>query len=214
MTKTHLVIPCRAGSKRLPGKHNKRLTDDHSLLEWAVLTALQVKHRGLVDNVVLTTDDKRLNEFVYRAFNGVQCAGRPEYLARDKTPTVKVLDWLAAEAGWPAGDILLLWQPTSPFRRYDFVERLLQRLGTHVLLNHVYQSHKDDGGYTGSRPTGNLYGYRLHKHYGVCQTPRDSMCYSHIFETIDIDYAFHLAGASHVATNQRDELQAWDFILP
>jgi CMP-N-acetylneuraminic acid synthetase len=113
MSSVLALIPARAGSKRLPGK-NSLVLGDRRLVEWTVAAALASK---LCDRVVLSTDDPGLL-LLASGTEGIHPLARPEHLGSDTAGSVDVaihaLDMeRAAGREW---DILVLLQPTSPFR--------------------------------------------------------------------------------------------------
>jgi len=142
------VVPARGGSKRLPGKNLRRL-GGLSLLGW---TARCARAAGL-EAPLLTTDDAAIAEEGRRHGCTVPFL-RPAALAGDDTPTapaiLHTLDWHHDEHGSDPG-LLVLLQPTSPFRPPDLVRAgidLLRRSPEadavvamkplHVALGHVY----------------------------------------------------------------------------
>jgi CMP-N-acetylneuraminic acid synthetase len=110
---TLALIPARAGSKRLPGK-NALVLGKIRLVEWTLAAALASK---LCDRIILSSDDAHILELAAQT-KGVHGLLRPAHLASDTAGSVDVaLHALDAErAAGREWDIVVLLQPTSPFR--------------------------------------------------------------------------------------------------
>jgi CMP-N-acetylneuraminic acid synthetase len=108
------LVPARSGSKGVPGK-NIRALAGRPLLGY---TAAAARESGVIDRLVLSTDDGAIAEVGRRAGFEVPFL-RPAALAADDTPMLPVIthavDTLAAD-GWRP-EIIVLLQPTSPLRR-------------------------------------------------------------------------------------------------
>lgn len=108
------LIPARGGSKGIPRK-NLALCGGRSLLDWTAEAAL---HSGLIDRVVLSTDDSEIAE-AGRALGLDVPFLRPADLAGDAALMLGVMQHCLIEmrrAG-EAIEAIVLLQPTSPFRR-------------------------------------------------------------------------------------------------
>ena len=109
-----IVVPARAGSKRVPNKNLRKLAGK-SLLE---LTADAIVEARLNAPVLLTTDGDAIAAEGQRLGWKVPFR-RPVALATDEATTIDVvmhaLDAYAAETGQDPAMVLLL-QPTSPLR--------------------------------------------------------------------------------------------------
>ena len=107
------VIPARAGSRGLPGKH-LRLLGGVPLIVYTIRAALGARR---VDRVVVSTNDRAIAE-VARAAGAEVPFERPDRLAEDTTPTYPVIrhavDWLEARGATVA--IVVTLQATSPLR--------------------------------------------------------------------------------------------------
>lgn len=119
------VIPARAGSRGLPGKHLRRLAGE-PLIVHTVRAGLGA---ALIDRLIVTTDDPAVARVARRAGAEVPFL-RPHELARDDTPTVPVIEhavaWLES-SGTPVGLVVTL-QPTSPLRDSDQVDEAVRLL--------------------------------------------------------------------------------------
>lgn len=106
------IVPARGGSKRVPKKNIKDLKGK-PLLEWTLDAAYKSK---MLDEVVLSTDDKDFEEFVYR---GEVVVRRPAYLAQDWSRSVDVvLDAIKLKDNC----IVVCLQPTSPYRTAEDID--------------------------------------------------------------------------------------------
>lgn len=110
---TVAVIPARAGSRGLPGKH-LRLLGGEPLIVHTIRAALQAKR---VDRVIVSTNDPAVARVARRAGAEVPFR-RPDSLAGDETPTLPVIrhavEWL--ESTGAEVDIVVTLQATSPLR--------------------------------------------------------------------------------------------------
>lgn len=122
---TLALIPARAGSKGIPHK-NIRPLGDVPLIGHACNSA-----RGSrVDRIVVTTDCLSIAE-VARAHGAETPFLRPPDLGRDESPMVNVihhaLTWLASHQAI-APEIVVLLQPTNPFRTANDIDTAIARL--------------------------------------------------------------------------------------
>lgn len=118
------VIPARGGSKGIPRK-NLRLVAGKPLVVHAIEVGLAAVR---VDKVILSTDDEEIASVGRQA--GAEVIMRPSELADDAAPTMPVLNHamdVLAEQGWKA-DILVLLEPTSPFRTAAIVDECISKL--------------------------------------------------------------------------------------
>lgn len=111
------VIPARGGSKRLPGK-NLRMLGGKTLLQWAIESAQAVQQ---LDALVVSTEDSQIIIEAQRL--DVTVLKRPFDLAADTTPMLEVLRHVASL--YPHTDILVVLQPTTPFRTSALIEHVL-----------------------------------------------------------------------------------------
>jgi CMP-N-acetylneuraminic acid synthetase len=120
------IVPCRRGSKRLPGK-NMRSLCGRPLLDYTVVPACC---SPVVGNILVTTDDP---EAAARAAD-LGCPVpfmRPAELASDDATTAETvlhaLDWYRAANGRDP-DILMILQVTSPLRPPKSLEKAIELL--------------------------------------------------------------------------------------
>tara|TARA_B100000767_G_scaffold230827_1_gene222020 strand:- start:327 stop:1028 length:702 start_codon:yes stop_codon:yes gene_type:complete len=113
MTKKVLaIIPARGGSKLLPRKNIKNL-GGKPLIVWTIEAALSSKY---ITKIVVSTDDNEISNLSKES--GVSVINRPKNLASDASTSESVilhaLDFLKSTD--EVFDIVILLQPTSPFR--------------------------------------------------------------------------------------------------
>lgn len=118
------VIPARGGSKSIPRKNIKEL-GGKPLIVWTIEAA---KEAGILDRVILTTDDLEIAEVGKRY--GVEAPFmRPKELAEDSTPTLPVLrhavSWLKENEGYTPDAVMLL-QPTGPLRQVFHIKEAVE----------------------------------------------------------------------------------------
>ena len=113
------LIPARAGSVRAPGKNTAKL-GDFSLVEWAIIRAQQ---SGIFTNIVVSTNDQD----VITECNGLDCPViiRPDNLAQPDTPMLPVVRHALRVM---VADVVVLLQPTSPFRTSDDIKAAYELL--------------------------------------------------------------------------------------
>jgi len=118
------IIPARGGSKGIPGK-NIRLFAGKPLLVHSIETALNCP---LVSRTVVSTDDARIAD-VAKA-HGADVITRPDELAVDTALVIDAIRHavLAVESEGDDVDIVLLLEPTSPFRRPEDLEECIRVL--------------------------------------------------------------------------------------
>ncbi len=115
------VVPARGGSKGVLRKNIRPLAGE-PLIGYTLRSARQVEE---IDLIVVSTDD---DEIASVSLNyGVRVIERPASLAIDTAPTevalLQVLDVLEME-GWKF-DIILVLEPTSPFRSAETITRAI-----------------------------------------------------------------------------------------
>ena len=122
------IIPARAGSKGIPGK-NLRALAGVPLLARAINWAHETKY---FSRVLLTTDSAEFAT-LGKKYGAETPFIRPPELAQDNTPMLPVLrhavDWVI-QSGWTP-EIIVLLQPTAPFRKADDLRRGLKLIQAH-----------------------------------------------------------------------------------
>lgn len=115
------VVPARGGSKGVPRK-NLREVAGCSLVGWAVRAGKQAR---LVDEVIVSSDDGDI--LAEGEWHGARAVRRPVELASDAAATDAVLVHAGRELDW-AFDLMVLLQPTVPYRAAGLVDACIERL--------------------------------------------------------------------------------------
>lgn len=115
------VVPARGGSKSLPRKNIRPLAGE-PLIGHTLRTAADV---SAIDLLIVSTDDVEIAAVA--AGYGVRVVQRPVALASDTAPTeaalLHAMDVLEVEGA--RFDMLLVLEPTSPFRSGDTIARAI-----------------------------------------------------------------------------------------
>ena len=118
--KTLAIVPAREHSKGIPGK-NLRLFGGVPLVQLAITVGLDT-----CDMTLVTTDSPGVVEIADRM--GVMVEDRAPELATDDTPMLEVLRPIVND--WPSGEewVIVLLQPTQPFRTTEHVKTAIGML--------------------------------------------------------------------------------------
>ena len=137
-----IVIPARAGSKRLRHK-NRSLVGGISLVERTYLT---LKSLGLVNSAIFTTDDQFLHHEATKI--GLYSPGlRPAKFCGDKSSTLSVIQYcidLHKDLHGTVPEFTLLLQITSPFRYAWRISDALYRISKAHSLNSIFSASYSD----------------------------------------------------------------------
>lgn len=114
------IIPARGGSKRLPRKNILPLRGI-PLIAWSIRSALACP---LIDDIVVSTDDAEIKAVALEY--GAKVHQRPIELAQDDTPSLPVFQDCLKH--FPHADIVVVLQPTSPFRRTSDIHDAIRSL--------------------------------------------------------------------------------------
>jgi len=118
------VIPARGGSKGVPRKNIANL-GGKPLIAYTIEVAQKSQ---LIDAVIVSTDDEEIAE-VARSWGADVPFLCPKELARDDSPDIDylkhALEWVETHRNWHP-DILVILQPTMPFRRVEDVDGALR----------------------------------------------------------------------------------------
>lgn len=115
------LIPARAGSQRLPRK-NLAALGNKTLIEWTIDAA---KETGLFDAIAVSTDSTEIASLA--AACGCAVVIRPTELAQAESEMLPVVKH--ARVMCPA-DVIILLQPTSPFRSAEDINLAYEQLRT------------------------------------------------------------------------------------
>lgn len=125
------LIPARGGSKGIP---RKNLVDvaGKPLIAWTVESALRLFHAGILEDVVVSTEDAEIASVCKTLGAGVPFV-RPPELADDRAKTVDVvlhaLDVLESQGKY--FDAVLLLQATAPLRQDEDILASLRIFAQH-----------------------------------------------------------------------------------
>lgn len=118
------VIPARGGSKGVPHKNLVPL-GGKPLVVWSIEVAQSV---DLIDRVIVSTDDDAIAAVALQ--HGAEVYRRPARLASDAALVIDALrdliDTVRAEG--EAGRVMLLLEPTCPFRSSDDVKACVEEV--------------------------------------------------------------------------------------
>lgn len=120
------IIPARGGSKSIP-KKNIRLLAGKPLIAYTIEVAKECK---MLDRTIVSTDSVEIAE-VAKKYGGYVPFIRPNDLSLDDTPMVPVLQHAVSFIENKNNihvDVIVLLDPTSPFRRVEDIEACIQKL--------------------------------------------------------------------------------------
>jgi len=134
------IIPARGGSKGIP-KKNIRLLAGKPLIAYTIEPA---KRCGLIDRVIVSTDDKEIADVAKKCGAEVPFM-RPADLAADFVPPEPCLkqavEWLEKNENYKT-DIVVYLQPTDIFRSKGIIERVIRKLLENENLDSVFAAVK------------------------------------------------------------------------
>ena len=120
------IIPARAGSKGLPGKNTLQICGK-PLIAWSIESGKQSKY---IDVLIVSTDSEQTAR-ISSSFGATIPFIRPGHLATDEATTIDVvshaLKYLEVEFN-QTFEYTVLLEPTSPIRRSDDIDRMLDKL--------------------------------------------------------------------------------------
>ena len=118
------IIPARGGSKGIPGKNIKEFAGK-PLIVHSIEAALKCP---LVNRTVVSTDNDKIAEVTIA--HGAQVIKRPNELATDASLVIDAIKYTVGkvEEEGDEVDIVILLEPTSPFRRAEDLEKCIQIL--------------------------------------------------------------------------------------
>jgi len=118
------IIPARGGSKGIPRKNIIPICGK-PLIQYTIEVVAKSK---MIDASIISTDDVEIAEVAKKLGADVPFL-RPKDLARDDSPDIDFLvhavSWLEKNRGWDP-DIVVLLQPTMPFRTVEDVDAVLK----------------------------------------------------------------------------------------
>lgn len=118
------LITARGGSKGIP-KKNITMLCGKPLIQWTVESAM---NSGYIDKIFLSTDNDEIINSV-KKFPVEIPFKRPKNLSSDKAMSTDVIlhfiEWMKKSGN--GYDILLLLQPTSPFRKSEHIDSSIKK---------------------------------------------------------------------------------------
>lgn len=126
MKKRIVIIPARGGSKGVPKKNIVDI-NGKPLISYTIEPALKLKEKGIVDEVIVSTDSEEIADISISSGATVPFM-RPEYLASDTSKSVDVLIHALkfyANKGIHYNAVILL-QPTTPLRTVADIENAIE----------------------------------------------------------------------------------------
>lgn len=115
------LITARGGSKGIPGKNIKPL-GGKPLINWTIDAA---KSSEYIDRLIISTDSEDIAQIAQNAGCEVPFI-RPAELATDKSTSMDAIMHALSSVG-DNYDYLLLLQPTSPFRKVEHINAIIQQ---------------------------------------------------------------------------------------
>jgi N-acylneuraminate cytidylyltransferase/CMP-N,N'-diacetyllegionaminic acid synthase len=122
-----VVIPARAGSRRLPRKNVLPLAGK-PMICWTIEAAIKA---NVSDRIVVTSDDPEVLRLLTQYPESVVGVNRPAELASDSASTLDVVrDVITRERDAGYGpDAVVLLQPTSPLRQSQDIRNAVETYG-------------------------------------------------------------------------------------
>lgn len=114
------LVPLRGGSKSIPYKNIKEMAGK-PLCYWVLKAATGSKY---IDEVWVSTEDKKIKEVVLSFGLGVKVIDRPPELARDESSTESVMLHFAKEVDF---EVLNLIQATSPSTTSEDLDKAIEQ---------------------------------------------------------------------------------------
>ena len=124
-----VLIPARAGSKRLKDK-NTRIINKKELIDWTIEFALKLKN---IDKIIVSSDSEAILQ-KEKKFKDVVFLKREKYLSLDNTQIIEVIRDILKN--YQSIDYIIILQPTSPFR---------ELLNTNNFIKQVVIKNQDSG---------------------------------------------------------------------
>lgn len=117
------IVPARGGSKGIPRK-NIKLLNGKPLIEY---TLNFLKEINFINEIIVTTDSEEIKDIVEKNSISVPVL-RPSHLAEDYVSDFPVIKHALAKLTTNKADIVLFLRPTIPFRSYETVNEMVEKL--------------------------------------------------------------------------------------
>lgn len=124
-----VVIPARGGSKGIPGK-NRKVLAGKPLIHYSIETAQEIFSN---EQIIVSTDDLKIKSCAEETGISVPFL-RPAELATDTSGSYEVLLHAVAfeESRGNIPEVLILLQPTSPFRNSEHINEALKLYNSEI----------------------------------------------------------------------------------
>ena len=218
-----IIIPARGGSVRVPNK-NLQMIDGETLVERTLNFAKKLGP----EKIVVSSDDAEILSSVPSSAN-VEANHRHESLSGPETPTIQVAHHLC-ESGVVSSQLVLVLQPTSPFRKRETVFEAYRQARSSrkniVAVSPYRHAHpfwaleQDASGsirFPGSSPfqlqsqdlpprfflNGNFYFYHQEHllNHTITSSTTEGFCCDDEYESLDIDTQFDLFVAQSLSSS-------------
>ena len=137
--KNLIIIPARAGSKRILNKNLVKIKKK-PLLYYSLMSAKKIKKKFKNSKIITVTDSKKIqnfsNRYVKNEFNYI----RPKKLSRDKTKTIDTVKHLInflSKNKKITFDYIILLQPTSPIRNENDIIKALKKINKNKKIQSI-----------------------------------------------------------------------------
>lgn len=122
------IIPCRAGSRGLPGKNYKDFFGK-PLFYWSLDASTNSKY---VDLTIISTNDQNVQGRAYSYMHSkirsrIKCLWRPEEISSSTSKSEETLIHVSKELK-SQYDIIIMLQPTSPIRERRLLDDALEKM--------------------------------------------------------------------------------------
>lgn len=141
------IIPARGGSKGIPKKNIVDLAGK-PLIQYTIEPALNLKKKGIIDEVIVSTDDLEIAEVSKNLGANVPFI-RPKEISTDESKSIDLvihaLDFFKLKSIY--FDYVVLLQPTSPLRTEDDIRGGLEKIlstGVESLISVYLEDHVND----------------------------------------------------------------------
>lgn len=108
--KNTIIIPARAGSKRLKNK-NFLILNDKSLMERTITFSKKINN---IDQIIVSSDSSEISN-LKKKYKDILFLKRPKYLSTDKSLIINTIYYLYDIFNKKFQNLMIL-QPTSPYR--------------------------------------------------------------------------------------------------
>ena len=113
--KNTIIIPARAGSKRLKNK-NFLIFNDKSLMERTITFSKKINN---IDQIIVSSDSSEIS-YLKKKYKDILFLKRPKYLSTDKSLIINTINYLYNSFDKKFKNIMIL-QPTSPYRSISHI---------------------------------------------------------------------------------------------